>query len=335
VRCRHDPEDARQERGGAAELRFATIPGMARVLSTVEGTHEAHAFGPTDWVLFAVPPLIWGCSFLLIAVGIDHFAPSVVTAARIGFGALALGFVPASRKRVPAQEWPRILFVSATWMAIPFSCFSIAEQWISSSLAGMLNGAMPLFAALVATAMLRRAPSRLQIAGLVVGFGGVVLVMWPALDDGGSSSISGVLLVLVAVFCYGLATNVSVPLQQKYGSLAVTFRSQLGALVMTVPFALFGLGGSSFSWTSLAAVAALGAFGTGLAFVALGALLGRVGAARASVAVYFVPVVAVLAGVIFRDEHVAALSLAGMVLVVAGAAITGRAGARRSTPVAR
>jgi drug/metabolite transporter (DMT)-like permease len=101
---------------------------------------------------------------------------------------------------------------------------------------------------------------------------------------------------------------------------------------MTAPFALVGIGGSTFSWSALAAVATLGAFGTGLAFVALGALLGRVGASRASVAVYFVPVVAVIAGVVFRDEHVAALSLVGMALVVAGAALTGRGSARPAIP---
>jgi drug/metabolite transporter (DMT)-like permease len=307
---------------------------MARVLSTVEGTHEAHAFGPADWLLFAVPPLIWGFSFLFIAVGLEHFAPSVVTAGRIGFGALALGALPASRRSVPAREWPRILFVSATWMAIPFTCFSVAEQWISSSLAGMLNGAMPLVAAIVAGAMLRRLPTRPQVIGLLIGFGGVVLVMWPALHEGGTSSLTGVGLVLLAITCYGLATNVSVPLQQRYGSLAVTFRSQLGAFAMTAPFALVGLGGSTFGWRSLGAVAALGAFGTGLAFVALGALLARVGGARASVAVYFVPVVAVLAGVFVHGEHVEAVSLVGMALVVCGAVLTGRAGVRQPTPAA-
>lgn len=308
---------------------------MARVLSTTAGTHEAHAFRPTDWVLFAVPPLIWGCSFLLIAVGIEHLAPSVVTAGRIACGALALGLVPASRHRIPWRDMPRTLFVAATWMAIPFSCLAIAEQWISSSLAGMVNGAMPLVAALVSTLMLRRAPTRPQLIGLLVGFGGVVLVLWPALDDGGGSSATGVALVLVAIVCYGLAVNVAVPLQQRYGPLAVTFHAQLGALAMTAPFALFGLGDSTFAWRSVGAVALLGAFGTGLAFVILGMLVVRVGAARGAVAVYFVPVVAVAAGVLFRGEHVAAWSLVGVAFVLCGAALTGRAGARRPTPAAR
>jgi len=297
------------------------------VLSTNEGTRQHHDFSPTDWLLFAVPPLVWGFSFLLIAVGIDHFAPSVVTAGRIAFGALALAPFPAARRPVPRAEWPRILVVSATWMAIPFMAFSVAEQWIDSSLAGMLNGAMPLVAALVASALLRRLPARAQVAGLGVGVAGVALVMWPALADGSSSSTSGVLLVLLAVFCYGIATNVSVPLQQQYGPLAVTFRSQLGALAMTAPFALFGIGagGSELSWEATAAVAVLGALGTGIAFVALGALLARVGASRGAVAVYFVPVVAIAAGVLFRGEQVHALSLVGVVLVVLGAALTSRA----------
>jgi drug/metabolite transporter (DMT)-like permease len=125
-----------------------------------------------------------------------------------------------------------------------------------------------------------------------------------------------------------------VPLQQRYGALPVMFRVQLGALAMTAPFGLFGLGGSTFAWDSFAAVVALGVFGTGVAFVAMGTLLGRVGAARGSIAVYFVPVIALFAGVLFRDEHVAALSIVGMVLVIIGAALTSRSEAAASPPQA-
>jgi drug/metabolite transporter (DMT)-like permease len=109
------------------------------------------------------------------------------------------------------------------------------------------------------------------------------------------------------------------------------FRSQLVALAMTVPFSIIGFADSSFAADSMAAVVALGALGTGVAFIAMGALLARVGAARGSVAVYFVPIVAVIAGVVFRDDHVAALSLAGIALVIAGAALTSRADRRPAT----
>jgi drug/metabolite transporter (DMT)-like permease len=64
----------------------------------------------------------------------------------------------------------------------------------------------------------------------------------------------------------------------------------------------------------------------------MGTLLGRVGAARGSIAVYFVPVISLLAGVLFRDEHVAALSIGGMVVVIAGAALTSRSDVNAAAP---
>jgi drug/metabolite transporter (DMT)-like permease len=294
-----------------------------RVLATADGTH-AHAFGPREWALLAVPALIWGCSFLFIAIAVEDLAPATLTMLRIAFGALAIGALPAARKPVPRSEWRVIAIISLTWMALPFYCFSVAEQWIDSSLAGMLNGAMPLFTAAISAILLRRAPGSRQLLGLLVGFAGVVLVMFPALDDGADASATGVALVLVALVCYGIAANLSVPVQHRNGVLPVIFRVQLGALIMTAPFGIAGLAGSTFSWSSTAAVAALGAFGTGVAFVAMGTLLGRVGAARGSIAVYFVPVISLLAGVLFRDEQVAALSIVGMLVVIAGAALASR-----------
>ena len=76
----------------------------------------------------------------------------------------------------------------------------------------------------------------------------------------------------------------------------------------------------------MGAVALLGALGTGLAFVAAGTLFGRVGATRGSVIGYLIPVVALALGVGFRDEHVAALAVAGLCLVLVGAWLTSRAG---------
>jgi drug/metabolite transporter (DMT)-like permease len=310
----------------AREDRTVAIPEPAsrRVLTTAEGT-RAHAFGATEWGLLAIPALIWGCSFLLIAVGVTDLAPATLTMLRIAFGALAIGAIPAARRKVPREALPAILALSITWMALPFYCFSVAEQWIDSSLAGMLNGAMPLATAALSTLLLRRAPGPRQLVGLLVGFGGVIVVMVPVLDTGKRGSASGIALSLLAIGCYGIAANISVPLQQKYGALPVIFRAQLGALACTAPFGVAGFAGSTLAWRSLGAVALLGVFGTGVAFIAMATLLGRVGAARGSIAIYFVPVIAVLAGVLFHHEHVAGLSLLGMVLVILGAALTSRA----------
>ena len=135
------------------------------------------------------------------------------------------------------------------------------------------------------------------------------------------------LLVLLAVLCYGFAANVSVPLQQalRHAAGRVLVRNCIALAMTRAVRARRASAVRSSPGTATAAVVALGALGTGVAFVAMGALIVRVGAARGAVAIYFVPVVAVIAGVVFRDEHVAALSLVGMALVVVGAMLTSRA----------
>lgn len=294
-------------------------------MSTAEGTSD-HPFTPTDWGLLAIPSLVWGGSFLLIAEGLEGFRPGVVTWLRIAFGFAALAMLPSARRnRIDRQDWPRIALVGVVWMALPMTMFPLAEQWISSSVTGMLNGSMPLFSAAVAGFLLRRAPGRLQLVGLAVGFAGVVAISLPS-AQGGSRTALGAALVLVAMSSYGFATNLVVPLQQRYGAVPVIWRAQAVAMVLTAPFGLAGLGGSRLEARPLAAVFVLGALGTGVVFIAATNLMGRVGATRGSVLAYLIPVVALVLGVVLRDEHVEAIALAGLVLVLAGAFLTTRAG---------
>jgi drug/metabolite transporter (DMT)-like permease len=90
------------------------------------------------------------------------------------------------------------------------------------------------------------------------------------------------------------------------------------------PFGLIQAPSSTFSWPSLLAMVALGVFGTGLAFIAMSVLVGRAGATRGAVAIYFIPVVAMLLGVTLRDEIVPIVSVLGVALVLAGAWLTSR-----------
>jgi EamA-like transporter family len=185
------------------------------------------------------------------------------------FSVAILAVIPAARRGVPRSDWPAIALLGTVWMAVPFVLFPVAEQWIDSSLAGMLGAAAPLFTALVATLVARQLPGARQRAGL--------LLLAPP----------------------GLA---SVP-------------------------------ASSIAWSSLLAVAALGSLGTALAYAAFTTLVGRVGSTRASVSVYFLPVVAIALGALFRDEAITAASVLGTGLVAAGAYLTSRK-ERHTTPSA-
>ncbi|GIU93314.1 MAG: hypothetical conserved integral membrane protein [Acidimicrobiia bacterium] len=288
------------------------------ILSTSDGFNRG-AFTIGDWLLFSSISLIWGSSFLLMDIGLEALAPGAITWLRVVLGAAVL--LPMTKRPIPRSDRPAILLLSLTWVAIPFTLFPLAQQHINSAVTGMLNGAMPLFAASFASMMLRRLPGSAQLAGLVVGFTGVVAISLP---EAGSSRLVGVALALAATICYGLAVNVAAPLQQRYGSVPVISRMLGWASLWTAPLGLTGLQSSRFEWGPVLAVSVAGLVGTGLAFVLMATLVGRVGSTRASFITYLIPVVALFLGVTLRGDEVTPVALLGVVLVVAGALAASR-----------
>lgn len=293
-----------------------------RLIRTEPGT-RTEAFATGDWLLLASIALIWGSSFLLIAVGLRDLPPALLALVRLVFGAATLSLVPKRKVTIDPSDRVRMAILSVIWVGFPMLAFPYAEQWIPSSLAGMVNGSMPLFAAVFASVLLKRLPGRSQAIGLAVGFTGVVAISRPAVSAGPDMAL-GVGLALLATIMYGLSVNIAVPLQHRYGAAAVLFRVQLLAVIVLAPFGLAQLPRAHFGVVSFAAVAVLGVFGTGVAFIAMTVLAGRVGAARASVAIYFLPVVAIVLGVAVLGETVDPVGLIGTGLVLVGAYLTSR-----------
>ncbi|HYG72262.1 MAG TPA: DMT family transporter [Actinomycetota bacterium] len=301
---------------------------MARVLSTSEGTHRG-AFGPTEWFLFASIGLIWGSSFLLIAIGLNAFEPGLVTWLRVVSGAATLVVLPAARRRIDPADRPRLIALAVLWVVVPFTLFPLAQQHVNSAVAGMLNGGLPVVAAIVGSVMLRRPPKGIHIVGLVLGAAGVATIAISAAGAGSSEAI-GVGMLLLAILCYAFAVNIAAPLQQRYGSITVMSSMLVIAAVLTAPFGVASIAGSSFRLPSLLAVLALGAVGTGIAFVAMGNLVGRVGGTRAAFATYLIPVVAMILGALVRDEPIEAIGVVGIAAVIAGAVLASRPDRARS-----
>jgi drug/metabolite transporter (DMT)-like permease len=290
--------------------------------ATATGSNRA-AFGSVEWGLLTAVAFIWGSSFLFMAIGLDSFKPGVVTLARVGLGAATIALIPRARRPVAKEHRTRIFALGILWIGIPLIIFPVAQQWIDSSVAGMLNAGMPIFSAIWATILLRSLPGWRQAIGIAIGFAGVVAISLPELG-GSRTNALGVGLVLLAVILYGLSANLAVPLQQTYGALPVLFRAQLAALVIVVPYGLLQIPGSVWAWDSALAMIPLGTLGTGLAFFFMATLIGRTGASRGSIAVYFIPIVAIALGVTFRDEAVHAAAIIGTGLVLVGAWVASR-----------
>jgi drug/metabolite transporter (DMT)-like permease len=284
-----------------------------------------------DWILLIVPGVIWGASFLFIAEGLEAMGPNGVTFTRILVGFLTLSLFPGSRRPVKREDWLGTALVGVLWMAFPLSMFPYAERHVSSALTGMLNGAVPLFIAIVAAGMARRWPSREIALGLAVGLGGAMLMGLPTIGQG-RSTVLGVLLILAALVSYGFALNIARPVQQRNGALPVIWRAQALALVLTAPVGLQELLRARWSPGPLFSLLALGALGTGVAYVLTVMAAGRVGATKASATAFLIPPVALVLGVLVRGEHVAWLSVVGGMVCLAGAWLMRRAQIEHAVP---
>lgn len=280
-------------------------------------------FTALDWALLLAVGLMWGSSFLLIKVSVADFPPSTVAWLRLAFGAAVLMLVPAARKPLlHRRDWWLVIVLGITWMALPFILFPLAEQTIDSALAGMINGVSPVFTALIAAVWFRVRLNWVAVLGLLSGLLGVLGVAIPSI--GGDATLTGILLVLLATLLYGVAFNLSAPLERRNGALRVILRAQLVALVATIPWGVLGLHDSSPTLQGWVSVILLGAISTGLAFACFVILVGRVGAPRASVSVYLVPGVAIVLGSLAAGESIHPLALVGLCLILLGAYLTSR-----------
>lgn len=290
-----------------------------------------------DWALLVVPGMIWGASFLFIAEGLTAVGPNGVTFLRILIGFLTLSLVPAARRPIQASDRGRTAALGVLWLAFPLSMFPYAEQHVSSALTGMLNGAMPLFAATVASVIAKRLPPRPVLIGIAVGFAGAVTMALPGLgtDPASSGQRTGIAMILVALVSYGFAINLARPLQQRNGALPVIWRALGVALVLTAPLGIPAVLDAHWSLRPVASLLALGAFGTAIANVLAATAAGRMGATRASATTFLIPVVALLLGVTIRHERVAVLSIAGAAICLLGAWVIRMAGVRQEQTAAR
>ena len=299
---------------------------------SASGSHEtSQHFGPQEWGLSAVIALVWGSSFLWIAIAIDHVDVTVVPFARCLFGALALALVPAARHRVNRADWPRFIFLGFAWMALPFLLYPVAEKTVNTSITGMLNGALPIVTTVVTAIFTRALPSTFRIAAVLVGGAGITLISLSSVGDDKGADAKGILLLLIALVSYAIAANVAKPVQAKYGSLVTMMWIEIAGTAWSMPAGINGLRSGHVTLAALGALFVLGAIGTGLAFAVFGVLLTRAGPVRGMIGIFFTPIVGAFLGVTFRDDQLHVVTLVGMAIVIVGAVMTSRPEAASAT----
>jgi drug/metabolite transporter (DMT)-like permease len=279
---------------------------------------------PADLAELIVLAALWGASFLFMRMGAAEFGPVALSAVRVIGATLFLLPLLKARGQVAAlrQHWRSIFIVGVVNSALPFLCFSYAALSISAGLSSIFNAATPLFGAVVAWLWLKDRLTPWRIAGLGIGFAGVLWLAWDKASFKPGGSGWAIVACLVATLCYGVAASYAKKRLAGVPPLAVAAGSQLSAaLFLLLPAIVWWPAAmpSQLAWTAagLLAIAC-----TGIAYVLYFRLIANVGPANAIAVTFLIPVFAVVWGWVFLGESLTPQMVIGCAVILVGTGLT-------------
>ena len=297
---------------------------------------------PRPWApaaLLLLLGFVWGSSFILMKVGLfardgGHlFAPVDLATLRIFVAGTVL--LPVSLKhlhKVTRKDWGPLLVVGSVGSLIPAILFATAQKSIPSALAGMLNALSPLWTLLIAVVIFKVQVQRRQVAGLIIGFvGALVLVASEGLGAAQFSWASALpaMLLIVATLGYGVSVNT---VREKLGGLRSYVISALSLGIVAVPAGIWVVAGSDVprlvmehpdGLRGLTAIVALAAVGTAGALVLFNQLIQWTNALVAASVTYIIPVFATLWGV-WDGEEIGLGQITAGIIILIGVSVTNR-----------
>ncbi|GAA4061751.1 DMT family transporter [Microbacterium laevaniformans] len=266
-------------------------------------------------VQFVLMGIIWGSSFLFMKVALGGISPAQVAWGRLVLGAATLGvFVLIRRDRLPglgrenARVWGHMTVLAVSFCVVPFLLFSWAEQHVSSGLGSIYNATTPIMTAIMAALVFRVERLKpVQIAGIALGIGGVVVIIapWTGLDL--TQSLLAQLALLGATACYGfslaymrrfLANSGMSPLAFSFVNIGIA------AVIMTIVAPAVALTPVRLDPWIVVSMVLLGCLGTGVAYIWNQNTLRAWGPTAASTVTYITPVVGVALGFLVLGERI-------------------------------
>jgi drug/metabolite transporter (DMT)-like permease len=267
---------------------------------------------------------LWGGSFVFIRVAAPALGAIPLAFARVSLAAAALLALAAAQRRMPdfRRHWREFAVVGVVNSALPFVLFSFAEQSITASAAAILNATSPFFGAIAAAIWLGEALTWKKVAGMIVGFAGVaILVGWHP-DAMDRNSLLAIGACLAASLCYGLGGTYTRKKLTGVPSFAIACASQVAASIVLAPAAPFASVAGPVNAVVVANVIALALASTAVAYLIYFKLIAEAGPARALTVTFLIPLFGVLWGFLFLGEALSPNMLTGGALIVAGTALT-------------
>jgi drug/metabolite transporter (DMT)-like permease len=279
----------------------------------------------TQFVLLAAT---WGASFMFIKVLDRHWPVLWVSLGRVALGAAALLLlVLVRRERLPSQRrvWLHCAVAALLFNAIPWTLFAYGEHHASSIVAGLWNATTPLWVLIISLAAFGEGrPSAHRVAGLLIGFAGVAMLLGPWRGFGGGQLV-GNLACAGAALCYGIGF----PYTRRHlagrpeSGVVLSAAQLLCATAMLAVFAPFAHAPTAhIGLDGLGSLLALGALGSGVAFAINYSIVRLKGPGTASLVTYLIPVFSTVLGVAVLGETLHWNQPVGTVVLLAGVAIS-------------
>jgi drug/metabolite transporter (DMT)-like permease len=275
-------------------------------------------------VILTVLALIWGASFMLIKIADRELTPATLILGRVSSAALLLAAIAMVRlgpQRTLAEirrAWFWLVVVGIVNTAVPFWLLSWGETRIDSGLASIIQGAVPIFNALLAFAFFREERvTGLRLLGLGIGFVGVVLLI----GEQPQGKLLGALAVVAMALCYAIGTLLAGRYLRGTPPLVVALASCAVSTIALLPAGVIQAPAGIWQGETIAAILVLGFVGTAIAYLLFFALIQRAGANYATLVTYLVPPIALAYGAIFLGESFGAVAFGSLALILAGVAL--------------
>ena len=272
----------------------------------------------TDLILLAA---IWGSSFLFITLAVNDFGPFALMALRTGIGLIVLLPLLFWRHALSdlIRHWKPIFVVGIINAAIPFTLLAYAAFVIPAGVLSILNAATPLWGALFAALWIKDLLPKWRVAGLVIGFCGMVLLVWDELEiDQLIGTGLGLAAAVAAPMSYGLSSTFTNRYLMGVKSIAVATGALLSATLAWAPLALIMWPEAPISERSWGALLMLSILCTGVTYIIFYRLVMNAGPAKASTVTLLIPVFGVLWGWMWLEEDVTGIILVATAIILLG-----------------
>jgi drug/metabolite transporter (DMT)-like permease len=283
-------------------------------------------------VAVGVTLLLWASAFVAIRHLGSSFSPGSLSLGRLVVGSVALGVMVALRgwKMPRRRDWPGLITIGVLWFGVYNVALNAGEHRVDAGTAAMLIQLSPVLVAVLAAVFLKEKATPALGIGLLVAFGGVVLIATSTSGHGNADPL-GVVLCLVSAAAYAVSLTIQKPLVSRLSGIEVTWIACTVGLIVCLPFAgQLVQDTQSASAGDIGWVVYLGLFPTAIAFSTYAFALSHMSASSLSVTTYLVPPITVGLSWLFLSEVPPAMAYVGGVLCLVGVALARRKPRRHS-----